>query len=52
MSKKLVYVNEVPFWITPEGRLEAVELHNGRAVERTMPRTSRGLQVLRSTASN
>ncbi|MDD2379403.1 MAG: hypothetical protein PHE14_05550 [Aminobacterium colombiense] len=51
MSKKLVYVNEVPFWITPEGRLEAVELHNGRVVERIMLRTSRGLQVLRSTAS-
>ncbi|WP_169728660.1 MULTISPECIES: hypothetical protein [Aminobacterium] len=51
MSKKLVYVNEVPFWMTPEGRLETAELRNGWAVERIMLRTSRGLKALRSTAS-
>ncbi|MDD2206844.1 MAG: hypothetical protein WCQ97_08850 [Aminobacterium sp.] len=48
MNKKLVYVDEVPFWMTADGRLEVAELRNGRVVEHIMLRTSHGLQLLRS----
>ncbi|HPI98362.1 MAG TPA: hypothetical protein PLV56_06410 [Synergistales bacterium] len=51
MSNKLVYVDEVPFWMTPEGRFEAAELLNGQVVERIMLRTSRGLRFLGNTSS-
>ncbi|MBN1333025.1 MAG: hypothetical protein JW971_04595 [Synergistales bacterium] len=51
MSNKLVYVDEVPFWMTPEGRFEAAELRNGQVVERIMLRTSLGLRSLGSACS-
>lgn len=51
MSNKLVYVDGVPFWMTPEGRFEAAELINGRVVERIMLRTSSGLHALGNTHS-
>ena len=34
MSNKLVYISGMPFWMTPEGRFEAVEMKNGLPVER------------------
>jgi len=33
MSNKLVYISGKPFWKTPEGRFEAVEMKNGMPVE-------------------
>jgi hypothetical protein len=36
MSDKLVYISGMPYWMTPEGRFEAVEIENGLLVERTM----------------
>jgi len=52
MSNKLVYVDESPFWMTPEGHFEAAEVRNGRVVERIMLRTSQGLQALGNEASS
>ncbi len=34
MSNKLVYISGMPYWMTPEGRFEAVEMENGLPVER------------------
>ena len=36
MSDKLVYISGMPYWMTPEGRFEAVEIENGLPVERAM----------------
>lgn len=35
MSNKLVYISGMPYWITPEGRFETVEIKNGLPIERT-----------------
>ncbi len=39
MSNKLVYISGMPYWMTPEGRFEAVEFKNGLPIERTKMRT-------------
>ena len=46
MSNKLVYIDQVPFWMTSEGAFKKAELDNGQVVERVMLRTSMGLQSL------
>jgi len=51
MSNKLVYIDQIPFWMTPEGSFKKAELDNGHVVERIMLRTSLGLQSIGSTVS-
>lgn len=38
MSNKLVYISGNPYWMTPEGRFEAAEMHNGMPVEHIVVR--------------
>ena len=38
MSNKLVYISGTPFWMTPEGNFQAVEMHTGLPVEHVVMR--------------
>ncbi len=41
MNYKLVYISGVPYWMTPEGRFETVELVNGLPVEHTVMKSAK-----------
>ncbi|MDO5562813.1 MAG: hypothetical protein Q4F74_04290 [Synergistaceae bacterium] len=38
MSNKLVYISGTPFWMTPEGDFQNVEMHDGMPVEHVVMR--------------